>query len=139
MTIFNENGVSVSETAVNIPGQPIRIADIRAVRVAADKNRVVLPISISVVGLVLLVIGFMRASGAFWVPGLMLTVVGWLAWWTQDTQNRLYVDTLSKGEIEALASADPAFIERVAAAIATARAAKESPDPADNAIARNTQ
>jgi Family of unknown function (DUF6232) len=124
MTIFNENGVSVSETAVSIPGQPMRIADIRAVRTASDKNRVVLPISISVVGLILLVIGFIRSSGPFWVPGLMLVVVGWLAWWTQDAKHRLYVDTISKGEIDALVSADLAFLERVAAAIDTARAAK---------------
>jgi hypothetical protein len=122
MTIFNENGVSVSETAVTIPGQPLRISDIRAVRIVADKRGVVLPGCISIAGVILLAIGFVRASGAFWVPGLMLAVVGWLAWWTQDTKHRLYVDTLSKGEIEALASADPQFVERVAAAITTARA-----------------
>ncbi|CAB3794307.1 DUF6232 family protein [Pararobbsia alpina] len=124
MTIFSENGVSVTETAVSIPGQALRINDIRAVRIGADKRGIVLPVCISIVGLILFVIGFVRASGAFWVTGLMLAVVGWLGWWTQDTKHRMYVETASKGEIEALVSSDPRFLERVAAAIATARAAQ---------------
>ncbi len=123
MTIFNENGVSVSETAVSIPGQPLRISDIQAVRIASDKRGIVLPACISVIGLILLVISFVRASGAFWVPGIMLAVVGWLGWRTQDTKHRLYAQTISKGEVEALVSSDPLFLERVADAIATARAA----------------
>lgn len=121
MTILNENGVTVSETAVNIPGQPLRISDIRSTRVASDTRGIALPVSISVIGAILLVIGFIRASGAFWVPGIMLVVVGWLAWWTQDTRHRLFVTTESKGEVEALVSADKAFLERVATAIQTAR------------------
>jgi hypothetical protein len=124
MTIFSENGVSVTETAVSIPGQPLRINDIRGVRIVADKRGIVLPVGISIVGLILLVIGFIRASGAFWVPGIMLAVVGWLAWWTQDTKHRMYVETASKGEIEAMNSSDPEFLGRVAAAIAAARAAE---------------
>jgi Family of unknown function (DUF6232) len=123
MTIFSENGVSVTETAVSIPGQPLRINDIRGVRIVADKRGIVVPVGISIVGLILLVIGFIRASGAFWVPGIMLAVVGWLAWWTQDTKHRMYVQTASKGEIEAMNSSDPEFLGRVAAAIAAARAA----------------
>src|SRR5580692_4790308 len=106
MTLFNENGVTVTATAVNIPGQPLRISDIRSTRIVSDKRGLALPISISVVGLILLVIGFVRTSGAFWVPGIMLLVVGWLAWWTQDTKHRLFVGTESKGDVEALVSAD---------------------------------
>lgn len=121
MTILNENGVTVSETAVNIPGQPLRINDIRSTRVVSDKRRLVLPVTISVIGLILLVIGFVRTSGALWVPGIMLAVVGWLAWSAQDARHRLYVVTESKGEVEALVSADLAFLERVAGAIQTAR------------------
>jgi membrane-bound ClpP family serine protease len=129
MTILNENGVTVTETAVNIPGQPLRIGDIRSTRVATDKRGVALPVSISVIGAILLVIGFMRASGAFWVPGIMLVVVGWLAWWTQDTRHRLFVTTESKGEVEALVSADIGFLERVVAAIQSARDAKQQSAP----------
>ncbi|HTJ95794.1 MAG TPA: DUF6232 family protein [Pararobbsia sp.] len=125
MTIFNENGVTVSETAVNIPGQPLRISDIRSTRVRSDTRRFILPSSISVIGVILLIIGFVRMSGAFWVPGIMLAVVGWLAWSSQDTRHRLFVMTESKGEVEALVSADLAFLERVASAIQTARTSSE--------------
>ena len=124
MTTFNENGVTVSDTTVNIPGQPLRISDIRSTRVVSDKRRLVLPLSISIIGLILLVVGFMRTSGALWVPGIMLAVVGWLAWSSQDARHRLFVTTETKGEVEALVSADFAFLERVAGAIHTARAAQ---------------
>ncbi|RKP45039.1 DUF6232 family protein [Pararobbsia silviterrae] len=124
MIAFNENGVSVTETAVNIPGQPLRISDIRSTRVVSDARRFALPVSISIIGLVLVVIGFIRTSGAFWVPGIMLVVVGWLAWWAQDTKHRLFVGTESKGEVEALVSADLAFLHRVVAAIDGARGSR---------------
>lgn len=123
MTILNENGVTVTATAVNIPGQPLRIADIVATRILVDTRRRALPLAISLTGVVLVVIGFARSSGAFWVPGIMLTVVGWLGWWAQDTRHRLYVQTQSKGEVEALVSTNLGFLERVAGAIEQARTA----------------
>ena len=126
MTILSENGVTVTETAVNIPGQPLRISDIRSMRVMSEKRGLALPISISVIGVILVVIGFLKASGAFWVPGVMLAVVGWLAWKSQDTRHRLFVTTESKGEVEALWSADLAFVQRVVGAIDTARTPKSS-------------
>lgn len=80
--------------------------------VTVQKNRI-LPIAISVIGLLGVVVGGVFRSPAGMVCGVMLSVVGWLTWITQDVTHRLIVET-SNGEREALSSIDLDFVERVA-------------------------
>jgi hypothetical protein len=70
---------------------------------------------------------FLSSAGI--VCGVMLAVVGWLTWSTQDVTHRLVVET-SSGEREALSSIDLEFVERVAQAVRKTMAAAPAPGPA---------
>jgi hypothetical protein len=89
--------------------------------VTVQKNRP-LPIAISVAGLIGGVVGGVFRSPVGIVCGVMLIVVGWLTWLTQDVTHRLIVET-SSGEREALSSIDLEFVERVALAVRETMAA----------------
>jgi hypothetical protein len=65
-------------------------------------------------------------SPAGLVCGIMLIVVGWLTWITQDITHRLMVKT-ADGEREALMSTDREFVERVSAAVQRAKTAAAAP------------
>jgi hypothetical protein len=96
-----------------------------------QKNKV-LPIGISVIGLIGAIVGGVFRSSAGIVCGVMLVVVGWLTWLTQDVTHRLIVET-STGEREALSSIDLEFVERVAQTVREALAAAPAAAPVPKA------
>lgn len=120
-TPFNDRGVSVTRNALSAAGQVFPVRDIVSVRVVTVPKNKVLPVIISLAGLVGAVLGAVFRSPAGLVCGVMLVVVGWLTWATQDVTHRLMVQT-STGEREALMSTDREFVERVAAAVGDAKA-----------------
>jgi hypothetical protein len=131
-TPFNDRGVSVTRNALSAAGQVFPLREVKNVRVVTvPKNRPV-PVALSVAGLIGAVAGGFLRSPVWIVCGVMLIVVGWLTWTTQDVTHRLMVET-SSGEREALSSIDLEFVERVAStvreAMAAAPAAAATPSP----------
>jgi hypothetical protein len=126
-TPFNDRGVSVTRNALSSAGQVFPLRDIVDVRVVTVQKNKVLPLTISLLGLVGAIVGGVFRSPVGMVCGVMLIVVGWLTWATQDITHRLMVQT-ANGEREALMSTDREFVERVSAAVheamATAAATK---------------
>jgi Family of unknown function (DUF6232) len=110
---FNERGVSVTRNALSAAGQVFPLREIGGVRVVTVPRNRWLPIIISVLGAAGAVVGGVFESPAGIVCGVMLVVVGWLTWITQDVTHRLIVQSGS-GEREALSSLDRDFVERVA-------------------------
>lgn len=121
---FNERGVSVTRNALSAAGQVFPLREIRAVRVVTIQKNKVVPFGISGVGLVGAIVGGVLGSGAGLVCGVMLIVVGYLAWTTQDVTHRLMIES-GDSEREALSSLELAFVERVEQAVRTA----QSPAP----------
>ncbi|CAH2781668.1 MAG: FIG00452798: hypothetical protein [uncultured Paraburkholderia sp.] len=121
-TPFNDRGVSVSRNALSSAGQVFPLREIVSVETVTVRKNKVLPITISLVGLAGAIVGGLFHSPAGLVCGVMLIVVGWLTWVTQDITHRLMVQT-ANGKREALMSTDREFVERVAAAVSEAKAA----------------
>ncbi|VWC29312.1 hypothetical protein BPS26883_06316 [Burkholderia pseudomultivorans] len=119
---FNERGVMLTRNGLSVAGQVFPLRDIRRIDVVKiPKNRVV-PSLISLVGAATAVAGGIGASSAALVAGVMLVVVGYLAWTTQDVTYRLMVE-MPDGKREALSSVDAEFVERVAQVVRDAQAA----------------
>ncbi|RQS22613.1 DUF6232 family protein [Burkholderia sp. Bp8998] len=119
---FNERGVMVTRNGLSAAGQVFPLRDIRNVDVVKiPKNRLV-PSLISLIGVVAAIAGGIGGSSAALVVGVMLAVVGYLAWTTQDVTYRLMVE-MSDGKREALSSVDAEFVERVAQVVRDARTA----------------
>lgn len=129
-TPFNDRGVSVTRNALSAAGQVFPLREVKNVRVVTVQKNRTLCIAISVIGLIGAVVGGVFRSPVGIVCGVMLIVVGWLTWLTQDVTHRLIVET-SSGEREALSSIDLEFVERVAHTVretmATAPAAPAAP------------
>ncbi|NML30233.1 DUF6232 family protein [Paraburkholderia antibiotica] len=119
---FNDRGVSVTRNALSSAGQVFPLRDIVDVQVVTVPKNKVLPIVISVAGLIGAIVGGVLSSPSGLVCGVMLIVVGWLTWATQDITHRLMVKTAG-GEREALMSTDREFVERVSAAVRQAKTA----------------
>jgi len=114
MTIpFNERGVSVTRNALSAGGQVFPLREIGSVRVLTVPKSKVVPVTISIVGALGAIVAGVFASSAGIVCGVMLIVVGWLTWISQDVTHRLLVEA-SGSEREALSSTDREFVERVA-------------------------
>ncbi|CAB3768878.1 DUF6232 family protein [Paraburkholderia solisilvae] len=110
---FNERGVSVTRNALSAAGQVFSLREIGSVRVVTVPKNKWLPVSISVIGVAGAIVGAVFRSPAGIVCGVMLAVVGWLTWISQDVTHRLIVESGGK-EREALSSVDLEFVERVA-------------------------
>jgi hypothetical protein len=121
-TPFNDRGVSVTRNALSSAGQVFPLRDIVGVQVVTVQKNKVLPVTISMLGLIGAIAGVIFGSPAGIVCGVMLVAVGWLTWATQDITHRLMVQT-ADGEREALMSTDREFVERVGAAVDEAKAA----------------
>jgi len=122
---FNERGVSVTRTALSVAGQVFPLRDIEDLRVVTvERNRTV-PWALSLIGVAGLVAGAWFGYAAALVCGVMLAVVGWLAWITQDVTYQLIVVTGggTHEEREALSSLERAFVERVAGVVRDAMGA----------------
>ncbi|WP_175697749.1 DUF6232 family protein [Burkholderia ambifaria] len=119
---FNERGVTITRNGLSAAGQVFPLRDIRNVDVVKiPKNRVV-PWLISLIGVAAAIAGGIGGSSGALVVGVMLAVVGYLAWTTQDITYRLMVE-MPDGKREALSSVDAEFVERVAQIVRDARAA----------------
>ena len=119
---FNERGVMITRNGLSVAGQVFALRDIRQVDVVKiPKNRLV-PSLISLIGVAAAAAGGIASSSAALVVGVMLAVVGYLAWTTQDVTYRLMVE-MPDGKREALSSVDVEFVERVAQVVRDARAA----------------
>jgi Family of unknown function (DUF6232) len=131
-TPFNDRGVSVTRNALSAAGQVFPLREVKSVRVVTVQKNRILPLAISVIGLIGAMAGGLLRSPVWIVCGVMLIVVGWLTWATQDVTHRLIVET-SNGEREALSSIELEFVERVAHAVresmAAARVAAATPSP----------
>ncbi|WP_144159984.1 DUF6232 family protein [Paraburkholderia sp. BCC1885] len=127
-TPFNDRGVSVTRNALSAAGQVFPLREILAVRVVTVQKNKILPVTISVIGVIGAIAGGVFRSPAGIVCGVMLAVVGWLTWITQDVTHRLIVETAS-GEREALSSVDLDFVERVAQTVRATLAAAASAAP----------
>ncbi|MFP3519214.1 DUF6232 family protein, partial [Pseudomonas sp. SIMBA_077] len=77
-TPFNDRGVSVTRNALSSAGQVFPLRDIVSVKVVTVQKNKVLPITISVVGLVGAIVGGVLRAPVGIVCGVMLAVVGWL-------------------------------------------------------------
>ncbi|VWD25025.1 DUF6232 family protein [Burkholderia contaminans] len=120
---FNERGVMITRNGLSAAGQVFGLRDIRQVDVVKiPKNRLV-PSLISLIGAAVAVAGGIAGSSAALVVGVMLAVVGYLSWATQDVTYRLMVE-MPDGKREALSSVDVEFVERVAQVVRDAQAAK---------------
>jgi hypothetical protein len=125
-TPFNDRGVSVTRNALSSAGQVFPLRDIVSVQVVTVPKNKVLPLTISLLGVVGAIVGVILRSPVGMVCGTMLAVVGWLTWLTQDVTHRLMVQT-ANGEREALMSTDRDFVERVGVAVNEAKAAAAVP------------
>ncbi|MEC5408162.1 DUF6232 family protein [Paraburkholderia sp. MPAMCS5] len=121
-TPFNDRGVSVTRNALSSAGQVFPLRDIAGVQVVTVQKNKVLPITLSLLGVAAAIAGGVLRAPVGMVCGVMLIVVGWLTWATQDVTHRLMVQT-ANGEREALSSVDRDFVERVGAAVNEAKAA----------------
>ncbi|WP_322031004.1 DUF6232 family protein [Paraburkholderia sp. J76] len=122
---FNEAAVSVTRNALSAAGQVFPMRDIDDVRIVIGRRSRVVPIAISLVGAAGAVVGGVLGSAAGLACGVMVIVVGWLAWLWQEALHRLYVVTGGESR-EAVTSLDAAFLERVEQAVRTAKAAQMS-------------
>ncbi|KGR95308.1 DUF6232 family protein [Burkholderia sp. ABCPW 111] len=122
---FNEHGVMVTRNGLSAAGQIFALREIRGVEVLTVRKNKIVPYAISLIGVAAAVAGGSLGSSATLVAGVMLVVVGYLAWTTQDVTHRLIVD-MPDGKREAITSVDREFVERVAQAVNAARAATEA-------------
>jgi hypothetical protein len=118
-TPFNERGVTLSRAGLSASGQMIPLRDLRAARVVRIDRKKALPVILAIIGLAVLGAGIASGSGASLVIGVMIVVVGYLTWITQDTIFQLMVDT-PDGEREVLITKDQEFADKVAALVANA-------------------
>ncbi|KVM60555.1 DUF6232 family protein [Burkholderia ubonensis] len=119
---FNERGVTVTRNGLSAAGQVFPLRDIRRVDVVKIPKNKLVPSLISLIGAVSAVAGGLFGSNAALVVGVMLVVVGYLAWTTQDVTYRLIVE-MPDGKREALSSVDAGFVEQVAQVVRDAQAA----------------
>ena len=122
---FNERGVMITRNGLSAGGQIFSLREIQSTRVETIQKNKVLPLTLSLSGAVVAIAGGIWTSGAALTLGVMLIVVGYLAWTTQDIQHRLTVST-QDGDREALTSPDPDFVKRVEQALQTALASIRS-------------
>ncbi|MDR5739822.1 MULTISPECIES: DUF6232 family protein [unclassified Caballeronia] len=118
-TPFNERGVTLSRAGLSASGQMIPLRELRAARVVKIERKKPLPIALAIIGLVVLGAGIATGAGAALVLGVMIVVVGYLTWITQDVIYQLMVST-SDGEREVLITKDEDFADRVAALVGDA-------------------
>ncbi len=125
---FNEAGVSVTRTALSAAGQVFPLRDIDDMRIVPGQRKRTVPIALSLIGVAGAAVGGAYGSGAGLACGVMLVVVGWLAWIWQEAPHQLIVVTGGESR-EAVWSADLVFLERVERAVRSAKAASTASSP----------
>lgn len=124
---FNERGVTITRGGLSAGGQVFPLREIRELRVVTVHKNKAVPVAISVIGTGIAIAGGIYGGAAALVVGVMLIVVGALAWKTQDVTHRLLITTAAGGEREALTSPDRAFAEHVEQAVRNALARTGQP------------
>jgi hypothetical protein len=118
-TPFNERGVTLSRAGLSASGQMIPLRELRSAHVVKIERKKLLPVIFALIGLVVLGAGIFTGAGASLVLGVMIIVVGYLTWITQDVIYQLMVDT-PDGEREVLITKDQEFADKVAALVSEA-------------------
>ncbi|WP_414718729.1 DUF6232 family protein [Trinickia sp.] len=113
----------ITRNSLSAGGQSFPLRDIQEIRLVTTEKNKALPISIAMIGAAAAVAGVVGRSGAALALGIMLIVVGGLAWRTQDVMFRLFVKT-PNGEREAVSSTDAEFLTRVERALRAMLAAR---------------
>jgi hypothetical protein len=113
---FNERGVMITRNGLSAGGQIFSLREIQNARIVTIQKNRLLPLSLSLAGVAVVIGGAIWRSGAALTMGVMLVVVGILAWTTQDITHRLMVSTQG-GDREALTSPDLEFVKRVEQAL----------------------
>src|SRR5580704_10558513 len=96
---FNERGITLSRAGLSASGQLFPLRELRGATVVMVPRQKPLPITMSVIGVLVAAVGAYLGSGPALVLGIMLAVVGYLSWITQDVVYRLFVTT-PEGERE---------------------------------------
>ncbi|MGN6668281.1 MAG: DUF6232 family protein [Trinickia sp.] len=122
---FNERGVMITRNGLSAGGQIFSLREIQSARIETIQKNKILPLSLSLAGAAVAIGGGIAVSGAALTIGVMLIVVGILAWTTQDITHRLVVSTQA-GDREALTSPDLDFVKRVHQALQGALAPTQS-------------
>ncbi len=122
---FNERGVMITRNGLSAGGQIFSLREIQSARVETIQKNKILPLTLSLSGVAAAITGAITSSGAALTIGVMLIVVGYLAWSTQDIKHQLTVST-EAGDREALTSPDPDFVKRVEQALQSALASIQS-------------
>ena len=125
---FDEAGIKITSARMVVPGQVHSLRDVQAVHAVVSRHDRVLPLIIMTPGLVLGVGGLFRQSGAAAFLGLMLLVVGGIAWRFQDIVHRVIL-TGPAGETVALVNPDLVLVERVVIATSAALVERRSIEP----------
>ena len=120
---FNERGITLSRAGLGASGQLFPLRDLRGVTVVMVPRQKPLPITLSVIGVLVAAVGAYLGSGPALILGIMLAVVGYLSWITQDVIYRMYV-TVPDGEREVFTTKDEEFAQRVATLVREAVAAR---------------
>lgn len=113
---FNERGVMITRNGLSAGGQIFSLREITGARTETIQKNKILPMSLSSIGAAAAIVGGIMGAGSTLALGVMLIVVGWLAWTTQDVTHRLMVTT-QNGDKEALSSPDLDFVARVEQAL----------------------
>ncbi len=122
---FNERGVMITRNGLSAGGQIFSLREIQSARIETIQKNKILPLTLSLSGVAIAIGGGIAVSGAAMTLGIMLFVVGILAWTTQDINHRLLVSTQG-GDREALTSPDLDFVKRVDQALQGALALTHS-------------
>jgi hypothetical protein len=123
---FNERGVMITRNGLSAGGQIFSLREITGARTETIQKNKILPLSLSSLGAIAAIVGGFTGSGAALTLGVMLIVVGWLAWTTQDITHRLMVTT-QNGDKEAFSSPDLDFVARVEQALQRALTSLRQP------------
>jgi hypothetical protein len=120
---FNERGITFARAGLSAAGQLYPLRDLRGATVKMIPRQRSVPIAVSVFGVIVAIVGGVLGSGPALVLGIMIAVVGYLSWITQDVIYRMYV-TMRDGEREVFTTKDEEFAKRVATLVNEAVAAQ---------------
>jgi len=126
---FNERGITLTRMALSASGQIFPLRDLVDAAVVMVPRQKPLPIALSVIGAIVAVAGALSGSGPALVLGIMIAVVGYLTWITQDVVYRMMVTT-AQGQREVFSTKELAFADRVAALVRVAIADQPAEKPA---------
>src|SRR5471032_3167861 len=107
---FNERGITFARAGLSASGQLFPLRDLLGATVVMVPRQKPLPIAL---GVIVSVTGGILGSGPALLLGVMISVVGYLSWITQDVIYRMYVTTPA-GEREVFTTKDEEFAQRVA-------------------------